>query len=179
MRDVAAVVQRGEMVRQIAAEIETMIVELGVDARLLRLQLDEVFTSLDDELELVHRRLPDAHRRATRARLDGDAPPRPRVCACWRGCRACPTSRPTAIVDHFGELAKLLRATADDIAGVPGISRQDGARGEGHARPAHREHHPRSVHLTARPALGQAGRYGVVTPGCVAVERAPGRRRPA
>jgi diadenylate cyclase len=43
VRDVAAVVQRGEMVRQIAAEIETMIIELGVDARLLRLQLDELY----------------------------------------------------------------------------------------------------------------------------------------
>ncbi|MEI8239094.1 MAG: DNA integrity scanning diadenylate cyclase DisA, partial [Actinomycetota bacterium] len=53
VRDVSVVIQRGEMVRQIAAEIETMIVELGVDARLLRLQLDEVFGSLDDELELV------------------------------------------------------------------------------------------------------------------------------
>ena len=50
VRDVATVVQRGEMVRQIAAEIETMIVELGVDAHLLRLQLEEVFTSLDNEL---------------------------------------------------------------------------------------------------------------------------------
>jgi len=27
-----------------------------------------------------------------------------------------------AIADHFGELAKLLRATADDIAAVDGVS---------------------------------------------------------
>ena len=30
-----------------------MIVELGVDARLLRLQLDELYGEIDDELELV------------------------------------------------------------------------------------------------------------------------------
>ena len=34
LRDVAAVLQRGEMVLRIAEEIETMIVELGVEARL-------------------------------------------------------------------------------------------------------------------------------------------------
>ena len=53
VRDVASVVQRGDMVRRIAAEIETMIVELGVDARLLRLQVDEVYGEINHELELV------------------------------------------------------------------------------------------------------------------------------
>src|SRR3954470_12459524 len=53
IRDVAAVVQRGEMVHRIASEIETMIVELGTDARLLRMQLDEIYGEIDDEIELV------------------------------------------------------------------------------------------------------------------------------
>ena len=53
LRDVVSVVQRGEMVHRIADEIETMIIELGVDARLLRLQLDELYGEIDDELELV------------------------------------------------------------------------------------------------------------------------------
>ncbi|HEY4332796.1 MAG TPA: DNA integrity scanning diadenylate cyclase DisA, partial [Ilumatobacteraceae bacterium] len=53
LRDVATVVQRGEMVHRIADEIETMIVELGVEARLLRLQLDELYTEIDDEIDLV------------------------------------------------------------------------------------------------------------------------------
>src|SRR6478735_5062758 len=53
LRDVAAVVQRGEMVHRISDEIETMIIELGVDARLLRLQLDELCGDIDDELDLV------------------------------------------------------------------------------------------------------------------------------
>ena len=53
LRDVVAVVQRGEMVHRIADEIETMIIELGIDARLLRLQLDEIYGDVDDELDLV------------------------------------------------------------------------------------------------------------------------------
>jgi diadenylate cyclase len=53
LRDVVTVVQRGEMVNRIAFEIETMIVELGVEARLLRLQLDELYGDIDEELELV------------------------------------------------------------------------------------------------------------------------------
>jgi len=53
LRDVVAVVQRGEMVHRVADEIETMIIELGFDARLLRLQLDELYGEIDDELDLV------------------------------------------------------------------------------------------------------------------------------
>src|SRR5918998_1815358 len=53
LRDVAAVVQRGEMVHRISDEIETMIIELGLDARLLRLQLDELYGDIDVELDDV------------------------------------------------------------------------------------------------------------------------------
>ena len=53
LRDVVAVVQRGEMVHRISDEIETMIIELGIEARLLRLQLDEIYGDIDDELDLV------------------------------------------------------------------------------------------------------------------------------
>ena len=153
VRDVAAVVQRGDMVRQIAAEIETMIIELGVDARLLRLQLDEVFTSLDDELDLVHGRLPrpspPSH---ARRRLTAMRPHRRRGCACWPGCRACTTTRRSPSSPTSASWPKLLRATADDIADGAGHQHQDRVRGEGHARPAHREHHPRPVHLDRHQA---------------------------
>ena len=53
VRNVVTVIQRGEMVHRIADEIETMIIELGVDARLLRLQLDETYNEVDDELDDV------------------------------------------------------------------------------------------------------------------------------
>ena len=42
MRDVAAVAQRLEMVRRIAGEIDTYVLELGVEGRLLELQLEEL-----------------------------------------------------------------------------------------------------------------------------------------
>jgi diadenylate cyclase len=123
VHDVAAVIQRGEMVRQIAAEIETMIVELGVDARLLRLQLDEVFTSLDDELDLVMADYP--HIAANHKAVgDGDAPTSPKGLRLLARVPRLSDHEAAAIAEHFGELAKLMRATADDLAAVPGISRK-------------------------------------------------------
>ncbi len=123
VHDVAAVIQRGEMVRQIAAEIETMIVELGVDARLLRLQLDEVFTSLDDELDLVMADYP--HIAANHKAVgDGDAPTSPKGLRLLARVPRLSDQEAAAIAEHFGELAKLMRATADDLAAVPGIGRK-------------------------------------------------------
>jgi diadenylate cyclase len=123
VHDVAAVMQRGEMVRQIAAEIETMIVELGVDARLLRLQLDEVFTSLDDELELVMADYPDLAANHTHI-ADGDAAASPKGLRLLARVPRLGDDETRAIADHFGELSKLMRASADDLAAVPGISRK-------------------------------------------------------
>ena len=53
VRDVVAVLQRTEMVRRIAEEIEIYIVELGVDGRLVRLQLDELMGGVEDDRRLV------------------------------------------------------------------------------------------------------------------------------
>lgn len=121
VRDVVAVVQRGEMVRQIADEIETMIVELGVDARLLRLQLEEVFTSLDDELELVMADYPLASQSYSTP-AGADAPASPKGLRMLARVPRLTDELATAIADHFGELAKLLRATAEEIAAVDGVS---------------------------------------------------------
>ena len=120
VRDVVAVLQRGDMVRQIAAEIETMIVELGVDARLLRLQLDEVFSSLDDELDLVVADYPALA--DTRSTADGDRPASPKGLRLLARVPRLSDRDAHAIVEHFGELAKLMRATADDLGAVDGIS---------------------------------------------------------
>ena len=126
VRDVAAVVQRGEMVRQIAAEIETMIIELGVDARLLRLQLDEVFTSLDDELDLVMADYP-ALAEGYAGVADGDAAASPKGLRLLARVPRLSVEQARAITDHFGELARLLRATKDDISKVPGIGARQAA----------------------------------------------------
>jgi diadenylate cyclase len=55
VRDAAVVSQRLEMVRRIAAEIESYVVELGTDGRLLSLQLDELMAGVEAERELVVR----------------------------------------------------------------------------------------------------------------------------
>ncbi|MQA85048.1 MAG: DNA integrity scanning protein DisA [Streptosporangiales bacterium] len=55
VRDVSAVVQRLEMVRRIANEIEGYVVELGTDGRLLALQLDELVAGVDTDRELIVR----------------------------------------------------------------------------------------------------------------------------
>ena len=55
VRDVAQVAQRLEMVRRIAQEIEDYVVQLGVDGRLLELQLDELVAGVDTDRELVAR----------------------------------------------------------------------------------------------------------------------------
>jgi diadenylate cyclase len=122
VRDVAAVMQRGDMVRQIADEIETMIVELGVDARLLRLQLDEVFTSLDVELERVFDDYPAINAADGHTAAD-DAPASPRGLRLLARVPRLAPSAAEAIAEHFRELSKLLRATAADIADVPGIGK--------------------------------------------------------
>lgn len=55
VRDVAQVAQRLEMVRRIANEIQGYVVELGVDGRLLALQLDELVAGVEPERELIVR----------------------------------------------------------------------------------------------------------------------------
>ena len=52
VREVLTVVQRIEMVRRIAHEIETLAAELGSEGRLIRLQLDELMGGVD--LERAH-----------------------------------------------------------------------------------------------------------------------------
>src|SRR5687768_11630179 len=53
VRDVVTVLQRTEMVRRIAEEIDGYIVELGTDGRLILLQLEELMGGVDDDRRLV------------------------------------------------------------------------------------------------------------------------------
>lgn len=65
VRDVVTVLQRAEMVRRIAEEIEGYVVELGTDGRLVLLQLEELMAGVEDERrQVVRDYLPD----------DGDRP---------------------------------------------------------------------------------------------------------
>jgi diadenylate cyclase len=71
VRDVSAVAQRLEMVRRIAGEIESYVVELGTDGRLLTLQLDELIAGVEPDRELIARDyLPAATGRRARTVAD-------------------------------------------------------------------------------------------------------------
>lgn len=146
VRDVVAVLQRGEMTQRIADEIETMIIELGVDARLLRLQLDEVYSEIDDEVDLViadylpaHRNVDDTLAEMSRLRDDDvldarkalatlhlgdvelDAEIAPKGLRLLRRVNALPTELTVRIANEFGSLARLQRTTTDDLMRVDGV----------------------------------------------------------
>ncbi len=53
VRDVAIVLQRLEMVRRIRTEVAGYILELGVDGRLLTLQLEELTVGLDEDVNAL------------------------------------------------------------------------------------------------------------------------------
>jgi diadenylate cyclase len=139
------------MVHRISDEIETMIIELGLDARLLRLQLDELYGDIDDELDLVVADYLPAGRTVTdtqaeMSRLSDDDVLDLRVAASTlhrdgdnrdleqevapKGLRLLhrvhrlPAEQAAAIADHFGGLAKLQRATVDDLMGVDQVDRE-------------------------------------------------------
>ena len=148
LRDVVVVLQRGEMVHRIADEIETMIIELGLDARLLRLQLDELYGEIDDELDLVVADyLPDGRTAEETLqvmsklsdddvldlRVASDVLGRagdnddlsqevaPKGLRLLRRVNRLTDKLAVAVVGHFGGLAKLQRATVDDLMNVDGI----------------------------------------------------------
>lgn len=148
LRDVVAVVQRGEMVHRIADEIETMIIELGVDARLLRLQIDELYGEIDDELDLVVADYLPAGRtvaetlygmsqlsddEVSNLRLTADAlspgsdtadlaqEVAPKGMRLLHRVSRLPSATAIAVAEHFGGLAKLQRATIEDLVVVDDV----------------------------------------------------------
>jgi diadenylate cyclase len=153
VRDVAAVMQRLEMVTRIASEIEDYVLELGSDGRLLSLQLDELVTGVDPERELVVRDYLPSGRRAPRTRdiltamaalsssdlvdigtvaralsLGGgehlDAALSPRGYRLLAKVQRLPGTVVDRLVDHFGSLQKLLAATIEDLQAVDGVGEQ-------------------------------------------------------
>lgn len=71
VRDVVLALQRAEMMRRIADEVEDHVVMLGTEGRLIRLQLDELVASVADDRELVVRDyLADRRRKLTKVLND-------------------------------------------------------------------------------------------------------------
>ena len=148
LRDAMTVVQRLEMVRRIAEEIAWDVVELGVDGRLIALQLDELVGGVEPDRELValdylpaDRRLGDVaaaldalsgvdlldltavaraygYRRAPEALEEQVRPRGHRLLA--RVPRLPPVVQ-QQLVEHFGSLQALLAASVEELQSIGGI----------------------------------------------------------
>ena len=149
LRDVVTVLQRAEMVRRIAEEIEMAITELGTDGRLLQLQLDELMLGVEEERELVVRDymadgrrshaaiLVDFHRMETEQLLDLgrlarvlgytiasgrlDQPMSARGYRLLSRIPRLPESVIEKLVDQFSSLQKLMDASISELDQVEGI----------------------------------------------------------
>jgi diadenylate cyclase len=151
MRDVVTVLQRAEMVRRIAEEIESYIVELGTDGRLVRLQLEELMGGVDDDRRQVIRdyfhagdaeyldnamdvlaslstdELLDLKGVATVLRLpssDLDNGLQPRGYRLLSKIPRLPDSVVDRVVEHFATLQRVMRATTADLDKVDGVGDQ-------------------------------------------------------
>lgn len=150
LRDVVTLMQRTEMVRRIADEIRADILELGTEGRLIALQLDEIMAGVEDDRRLVimdyFHEDADWHIDEVMAALDGletddlldvkavagtlhlgqsitdlEAPLEPRGFRMLSRIPRLPISVIHHIVDRFGTLPKILRATLDDLEDVDGV----------------------------------------------------------
>lgn len=148
--DVAVVIQRFEMLRRVAREVNRYIVELGIEGRLVRMQADELTTGADDEyVMLVRDYLPDAGPRkvpAALARIGGLTPeqlldPSALAAALGIGARAdleeqhvrprgyrllnrvplLPGTVINRVVDRFKTLVALMQATVQELDDVDGV----------------------------------------------------------
>ncbi|GMA30324.1 DNA integrity scanning diadenylate cyclase DisA [Litorihabitans aurantiacus] len=149
VRDVAAVIQRLEMVRRIALEISGYVSELGSDGRLLALQLEELVGSASPDRDLVVRDYLD-ERRSLEDALAGfeaidstslidlgriarmlgiggaagdalDAAVSPRGYRMVAQVPRLPLPIVESAVAHFGSLQRMLAATVEDFQLVDGI----------------------------------------------------------
>jgi diadenylate cyclase len=151
VRDSVSVLQRIEMVRRIAREIEGYVVELGADGRLLSLQLDELMAGVEQDRELIVRDYMPVSRRSRTvedvlADLDAltptelldlsmlakvvgfpagvdslDAACSPRGYRLLAKVPRLPRLVVDRVIDHFGSLQKLLAANVDDLQAVDGV----------------------------------------------------------
>jgi diadenylate cyclase len=154
VRDVSIVVQRLEMVRRISEEIQQYVIELGTDGRLLSLQLEELIGGIGPDRELVIRDYIDAARRdysvddvlddlaevppnelvdlTALARVLGfstaaeslDGAVSPKGYRLLTKVPRLPGAIIERLVDHFGDLQKLLAANLDDLMTVEGVGEQ-------------------------------------------------------
>ena len=149
VRDVAVTLQRHEMVRRISEEIAAYVLELGVDGRLLSLQLEELSTTRGSGADMVIRDYADPETTDVDAAVTAlqeidqanlidlslianivglasgndslDAIIQPRGYRLVSGLKAVPGAVAGRLVDHFGGLQNLMAATIDELMMVDGI----------------------------------------------------------
>ena len=149
LRDVVTVLQRAEMVRRIADEIEGYVVELGDDGRLVALQLEELTGGVDDDRRLVARDyfVESAHRTLDTVigqladlsdedlldlrvvgsllglppEMDLDSSVQPRGYRLLARIPRLPEAIADHVIERFGRLAKIMRASIGDLVGVEGV----------------------------------------------------------
>jgi diadenylate cyclase len=149
VRDVAETIQRAEMVRRIAEEIEGYVIELGADGRLVQLQLEELIGGVESDLRLIcsdyvargeadevgaaldrlyevddddlidGRAIPGVLNLAREADLDSSI--QPRGYRLLAKIPRLPESIVEHIVDRFSNLPKLMRASIADLVEVEGV----------------------------------------------------------
>jgi diadenylate cyclase len=150
IRDVVMVLQRVEMVMRIAEELAADIVELGVDGRLVRLQLEELMEGVEDERRRVLQDyfhedsawhleeslrglgqidtddLLDLKTVAETLHLpdgveDLDGALQPKGYRLLAKIPRLPETIIEHIVEHFGDLSRIMRATIRDLDEVEGV----------------------------------------------------------
>jgi diadenylate cyclase len=154
VRDVAQVAQRQEMVQRIADEIDGLVLELGVEGRLLRMQFEELIAGVDNERRLLVRDYidmrpggrslksvlaalaavdaPDLLELTTVAAVMGltdhvadiDAAISPRGYRLINRIPRISEGITDRIVDHFGTLQRVLAASMEDLMVVDGVGEQ-------------------------------------------------------
>ncbi len=149
LRDVVTVLQRAEMVRRIADEIEGYVVELGDDGRLVALQLEELTGGVEDDRRLVARDyfVESAHRTLESVigqlaelsdedlldlrvvgsllglppEMDLDSSVQPRGYRLLARIPRLPETIADHVIERFGRLPKIMRASIGDLVGVEGV----------------------------------------------------------
>jgi diadenylate cyclase len=149
VRDIAETIQRAEMVRRIADEIEGYVIELGADGRLVQLQLEELTGGVQEDLRLVCDdyvvRKEGEEIGAVLARLaevddddlidgravtgvlnlpreaDLDSSIQPRGYRLLAKIPRLPDAIVEKIVERFSNLPKLMRASIADLVEVEGV----------------------------------------------------------
>jgi diadenylate cyclase len=155
LRDVATMLQRSETVRRVAEDLQSTIIELGVEGAHVRLQLEELVGDVDDDRALVLRDyLPDDSLPRVEETLkalaalstdelldvrfvamtvglsdqgdvDVDVSVTPRGYRLLTKLPRLPDRVIDAMVGRFTTLPRLLRATANELDGVGGLGRAD------------------------------------------------------